>query len=199
MYSPISPFWTEIAGLEARGAAERGRNRIARMRPVSARTTIDAPRERVFELICDLSRRPAFTDHFLSEYRLGRVDPVGEGASARFRLRESGVWLDTVIEDAKPPQRLRERGHGGRSNRVPTFTVWELAEGPSAHSCEVTVTFWTEPATPIDRARELLAPSRAFRRDWRRALARLKHLVEADGPVPRVGVAGGELLPTFNR
>ena len=112
----------------------------------------------------------AFTDHFLTDFRLGRVDPVGPGASARFRLRDSGVWLDTVIEEVERPHLIREHGYGGRSNRVPAFTVWELAEGPASSGCEVSVTFWTEPANPIDRARELLAPSRAFRRDWQRAL-----------------------------
>jgi uncharacterized protein YndB with AHSA1/START domain len=187
-------------GLCGNDRADGPANRIAAcMRPVSARTTIDAPRERVFELLCDLSRRPAFTDHFLTEYRLGRVDPVGEGASARFRLRESGIWLDTVIEKAERPHLVREHGRGGRSNRVPTFTVWELAEGPSSRSCEVTVTFWTEPTKAIDRARELFGPWRTLRRGWQRALARLRRLLEDDAPVPRVAVAGGDRLPTFNR
>lgn len=169
------------------------------MRPISASTTIDAPRERVFALLCDLSARPAFTDHFLVEFRLGRVDAVGPGAAARFRLRESGVWLDTVIERVERPHLVREQGRGGRSNRVPTFTVWELAEGPAPGGCELTVTFWTEPATPLDRLRELFGPSRAFRRDWRRALGRLKDLAESGDPVPRVAVAGGDRVPAFSR
>ena len=56
------------------------------MGPISLTTTIDAPRERVFDLIVDLARRPAWTDHFLSDYRLERIPPVGEGAAARFRI-----------------------------------------------------------------------------------------------------------------
>ena len=170
------------------------------MRPVSATLTIDAPRERVYDLLSDLALRPAFTDHFLTDYRLGRVDAVGPGAAARFRLRESGAWLDTVIdESSERPHQLREHGHGGRSNRVPTFTVWELAEGPGPDGSEVTVTFWTEPQSPIDKARELLAPGRHFRRDWQRALTRLRDLAEGDEPVQRVGIAGGDRLPAFNR
>ncbi|MQA76620.1 MAG: hypothetical protein GEU88_20300, partial [Solirubrobacterales bacterium] len=121
------------------------------MRPISATIAIDAPRERVFELLDDLSLRPAFTDHFLGEFRLGRVDPVGPGASARFRLGDSGIWLGTVIERAERPHLVRERGRGGRENRVPAETVWELAAGPSPETCEVTLTFWTEPSKPIDR------------------------------------------------
>ena len=126
------------------------------------------------------------------------MDPVGPGASARFRIRDSGVWLDTVIEAVERPHLIREHGYGGRSNRVPAFTVWELAEGPASSGCEASVTFWTEPANPIDRARELLGPSRAFRRDWQRALARLKELVEGDRPVPRVAVAGADRIPSFS-
>lgn len=170
------------------------------MRPVSASITIDAPRERVYDLLGDLSLRPAFTDHFLIDYRLARVDPVGPGAAARFRLRESGVWLDTVIdEDSERPHLLREHGRGGRSNRVPTFTVWELAEGPTPGGCEVTVTFWTEPSHPLDKLREATGGSRFFRRDWQRALARLRELAETGRPVDRVEIAGADRLPSFSR
>ncbi len=169
------------------------------MRPVSASISIDAPRERVFDLLCDLSARPSFCDHFLDEYRLERLDPVGVGAAARFRLRQSGGWMNSVIEQAERPHLAREAGHGGRSNRVPAFTVWELSEGASPGSTELSVTFWTEPTMPIDRIRELTGSSRYFRRDLRRALERLRALVEGGGPVERVGVAGGDRLPAFAR
>jgi uncharacterized protein YndB with AHSA1/START domain len=165
------------------------------MRPVSATVTIDAPRERVFGLLCDLSLRPAYTDHFLAEYRLGRLDPVGVGASARFRLRESGTWLDTAIAEAESPHLIREQGYGGRSNRVPVFTVWELAEGPAPGTCEATVSFWTEPPTIFDRARELLGSSRAFARQWQRALERLKAIVETGASPEPVEVAGLDRIP----
>ena len=167
------------------------------MRPISATATVDAPRERVFDLLCDLSIRPAFTDHFLTEFRLGRLDPVGVGASARFRFRASGAWLDTAIESVTAPRLVRERGAGGRSNRVAVHTVWELAEGPAAGSCEVTVSFWTEPANLLDRLRELLGSSRALGRDWRRALDRLGEIAEGEDPASRVSVAGVDRVPVF--
>ena len=63
------------------------------MRPISVTTPIDVPRERVFDLLTDLSLRPSFTDHFMTEYRLARLEPVGVGASARFRVRR-GRALD---------------------------------------------------------------------------------------------------------
>ena len=164
------------------------------MGPVSTRITIDAPREVVFELLCDLSARPAFTDHFLTDYRLLRVDPVGPGAGARFRL-DSGSWMDTAIEEVDPPSLIREHGRGGRLNRVPAVTVWELAEGAAPGTSEVTVTFWTEPANPLDRLRELTGAAGFFRRNWKRALDRLKEVAEAERPLQRVAVAGADRLP----
>jgi uncharacterized protein YndB with AHSA1/START domain len=168
------------------------------MRPVSASTTIDAPRERVFDLLCDLGCRPAFTDHFLTDLRLGRVDPVGVGASARFRLGDSDVWFDTVIEEVERPHLLRERGSGGRSNRVPVFTVWELAEGPAPGGCEVTVTFWAEPTRILDRLHKPFRSTRVWRRGFKRGLGRLRQVAESDRPVPRVTIAGGDRVPAFN-
>ena len=170
------------------------------MRPVSAKVTIDAPRERVFDLLSDLSLRPAFTDHFLGEFRLERLDPVGPGASARFRLGDSGAWLDTVIDaESERPHLIREHGQGGPSNRVPSFTVWELAQGPGRQDSEVSVTFWTEPQSIADKARELIGGSRHLRRNWRRALTRLRDLAEGGVPADRVQIAGTDRLPAFSR
>jgi uncharacterized protein YndB with AHSA1/START domain len=167
------------------------------MRPLSATAVIDAPRERVFDLLCDLSLRPAFTDHFLHELRLARVDPVGPGAGARFRVGDDGPWMDTVIEVAERPHLVRESGRGGRLNRVPAHTVWELAEGPAPGTTELTVTFWTEPANPFDRVRELGRHSRRMRRGFKRAVARLKRLAEAGETPARVRIAGADRLPAL--
>lgn len=80
------------------------------MGPISLTTTIDAPRERVFDLIVDLGRRPAWTDHFLSDYRLERIPPVGQGAAARFRIDAPGgiTYMETVIAEAERPYRVVE-------------------------------------------------------------------------------------------
>lgn len=169
------------------------------MRPVSASITIDAPREQVFDVLEDLALRPSFMGALVADYRLERVGSRGVGASARFRLGESGRWMDTAIEAAERPHLIREQGRGGRLNRVPAFTVWELAEGPSPTGCEVTVTFWTEPSHPADRLRELVGSSRHLRSGWRRSLARLRELTEAGGPFERVEIAGGDRLPALVR
>ena len=51
------------------------------MGPVSATTAIDAPRERVYALLVDLAFRPAFTDHFIDEFRLERRQREREAAA----------------------------------------------------------------------------------------------------------------------
>ena len=169
------------------------------MRPVSAQVVIDAPRERVFDLLCDLSHRPAFTDHFLVEWRLERLEPVGVGAAARFRIEGSGAWLDTQIEVAERPHLIREQGRGGPVNRLPVLTVWELADGASPQSCEVTLTFWTEPSNLFDRLRNPLGRAGGLRRGWRRALRRLKELAESGEAPAAVSVAGLDRLPSAAR
>ena len=167
------------------------------MGPISASISIDAPRERVFEIICDLARRPAFTDHFQWEYRLESLDAVGPEAGARFRVGApfAATWMETVIADVESPHRIVERGHCGRSDRIPTFTSWELVAGPGAVST-VSVGFWTEPAHPLDRLREQLGSGRFYRRQWQRALERLRDLMESQAEVPRATTAGGKRDPT---
>ena len=164
------------------------------MGPISVTTPIDAPREHVYEFLCDLANRPAFTDHFASEFRLQRLESYGAGAAARFRITKPGLWMETVIEEVSPPHRILERGRGGRLDRIPINTGWELIE-PGSHGCEVTVTFHTEPSHPLDRLRERLGAEWFYRRRWSIALARLKELMESGRPVAPVVVAGGARLP----
>jgi uncharacterized protein YndB with AHSA1/START domain len=164
------------------------------MGPVSAEVEIDVSRERAFELIGDLSQRLSFTDHFVADLHLTRIDPVGVGAGARFRFLHwpRSFWSDTTIAELEPPHRIVERGQGGRANRIPTTTVWELLAG-SGGLTRVHVSFWTEPSNPVDRALEKLSGASARQeRAWREALRRLRDLLEAEaGPAPRVAVAGG--------
>jgi uncharacterized protein YndB with AHSA1/START domain len=164
------------------------------MGPISAEIEIDVPRQRAFELIGDLSVRPSFTDHFLSNFHLTRIEPSGVGAGARFRVEAPlrKVWMDTTITELEPPHKIVERGLGGRTNRVRTRTVWELTEGPGALT-KVRVAHWTEPRNPVDRTLEVLSAGSFWQeRGWREALRRLRDLLEADAPVAeRIGVAGG--------
>ncbi|HEX7279947.1 MAG TPA: SRPBCC domain-containing protein [Solirubrobacterales bacterium] len=168
------------------------------MGPVSAEIEIDVPREQLFATLADLAARPTFTDHFLTDFHLLRIDPVGVGAGARFRaqgpLRK--VWMDTTIVALEEPFRIVEEGRGGRGNRIRSHTVWELTEAPGGLTA-VRVSHWTEPAA-VDRALELLSMASLWQgRGWRQALRRLRGNIESDQPVAeRIAVAGGNRYAT---
>lgn len=168
------------------------------MGPISAETEIDVPRERVFETIGDLALRPEFTDHFLSDFHLTRIEPTGVGAGARFRVEAPlrSVWMDTTIVELDEPHRIVERGQGGRLNRIPNHTVWELTEGPGSLT-SVRFSHWTEPGH-VDRCLELLSAGSVWQeRGWRQALKRLRDGLESgvwDGN--RIAVAGGNRYAT---
>jgi len=168
------------------------------MGPIRAETEIDVPREQVFEALADLSRRPEFTDHFLSGFHLTRIEPTGVGAGARFRVEAPlrSIWMDTTIVELDPPFRLVERGQGGRVNRIPTNTVWELTAGPGSLT-SVKLSFWTEPGR-LDRGLELLSAGSVWQeRSWREALKRLRDGLESGSwEGNRIAVAGGNRYAT---
>jgi uncharacterized protein YndB with AHSA1/START domain len=169
------------------------------MGPISAETEIDAPRERIFAVLADLALRPSFTDHFLTGFRLTRLDSVGVGAGARFRVQAPlrSPWADTTIVEAEEPFRIVERGRCGRQNRIATSTVWELT-GTSGSLTAVRLTHWTEPTNPIDRAVEVASGASFWQaRGWREALRRLRDLIESDASAAeRIAVAGGNRYAT---
>jgi uncharacterized protein YndB with AHSA1/START domain len=168
------------------------------MGPISAEIEIDAPREQAFAKLADLAARPSFTDHFLSDFHLTRIDGEGVGAGARFRVNAPlrKVWMDTAIVALEEPFRIVEEGRGGRSNRIPNHTVWELTEAAGGLTA-VRVSHWTEPGT-IDRGLELLSAGSVFQgRGWREAMRRLRDELESDRPTSdRIAVAGGNPYAT---
>lgn len=161
------------------------------MGPVMAEMTIDAPRERLYATVADLAKRPAFCDHFLEEFRLQRIDSTGIGAAARFHVDapRGSFWMETVIAELEPPHMIVERGRGGRIDRMPVGTAWELVE-TAGSMCEVTVSFWTEPEHFADKLKDRIAPAGWHERQWRRALTRLRDLAEADAAIESLRVAG---------
>lgn len=160
------------------------------MGPISLTVSIDAPRERVFDFICDLAVRPTWIDHFAGEYRLERIDARGKGAAARFRIdAPAGIrYMETVIAEAARPYRIVEHGRGGRLDRVPIRLVWELHEGQTT---TVVLTFWTLPPSHLDRVREL-GRERWWRRRWSKGLRRMRELIESGAAPARLEVAGGD-------
>jgi uncharacterized protein YndB with AHSA1/START domain len=169
------------------------------MGPVHAELEIDASRGRAFAFISDLANRPAFTDHFVADFRLFRSESAGVGAGARFRFfaPPQAIWMDTTIVELEPPHRISERGSGGRWNRLRSATEWELLSGPGSLTT-VRVTYWTEAEHPVDRLKELLGGASIwYRRDWAAALRRLRELLESgDASVERVAVAGSGAYST---
>lgn len=168
------------------------------MGPISAEIEIDLPREQVFAALADLALRPSFTDHFLTDFHLTRIDAAGVGAGARFRIDAPlrKVWMDTTIVALEEPFRIVEAGEGGRNNRIPNHTVWELKEA-SGSLTAVRLSHWTEPPHG-DRALELLSAGSVWQqRGWREALRRLRDLLESDRPAAeRLAVAGGNRFAT---
>lgn len=169
------------------------------MGPISAEIEVDASREAAFELIADLGRRPNFTDHFLTDLHLTRIDARGEGAGARFRVKAPlrSPWEDTTIVALEAPFKIEERGAGGRSNRIPNRTVWEIEPGRAGMTL-LRVTHWTAPTNPVDKLVESLSWGAFYqRKGWREALRRLRDILEAEGPGgERIAIAGGNRYTT---
>lgn len=165
------------------------------MVPVHVHTTIAAPREEVFDFLCDLSYRPAWMDHCTSDLRL--VDPRsdGVGAAARYRLQAPRYkpWVETQIVEADRPRRILERTRGGRANLTHGEIVFELSrQGRGLTRVELTI--WSEPGTARERFLEKLGARRWVKRQAKIALERLRAVFEEtrDEPLARTGVAGWE-------
>jgi uncharacterized protein YndB with AHSA1/START domain len=164
------------------------------MREVTVHTSISAPREEVFDFVADLAGRPAYTDHYLEDYRLASPRPYGKGAAARFRLRAplAKEYAELTVVDFDRPRRIVEEVRVGRRGRNRSVAVYEfLREGPSLTRVELTT--YSEPATLIDRLKEVGAPT-WIRRQTKTALERLRMIFEEPPkePLKRATIAGYE-------
>ena len=166
------------------------------MRPVEQRIVISAPREEIFAFLTDMSNRVAWMDHFLADYRLNRVNPVGVGAGAAFKIDSPLFPLraEYQIVEAEFPRLIRERGRIGRLGRTTGYTEWELSE--SHGSTELSVAVWTEPGIRWDGIKEGLGARPWLRRKVSGSLKRLRAIFEeqSDKPLAHAGVAGYEPL-----
>ena len=157
-------------------------------------TTISAPREDVFDFVCDLALRPTYADHYLDDYRLARVDTVGVGAAARFRLDGwlSNEYAELTITKADRPRQIIEEIRVGRRGRSRAVAVYDF-ERESAHVTRVRLTTYGEPATKVDRFRQFGAPT-WMRRKTKKALDRLRMAFEEPDRVEtkRATIAGFE-------
>lgn len=164
------------------------------MREVKVSTIISAPREAVFDLVSDLALRPSYSDHYLDDYRLARVDSVGVGAAARFRLDApmSNEYAELTITKADRPRQIIEELRVGRRGRSRAVAVYDFAR-ESGNTTRVELTTYSEPATMVDRFRQFGAPS-WMRRKTKRALERLRMIFEEPdrAELRRATIAGFE-------
>ena len=158
--------------------------------PVTVSTVISAPRERVFEYLQDIANHPEFTDHYLVDWHLTRMNSVGWGAGARFRVKAPGnrfSWADVTFAEVERPYRIVEVGRTGKENRIRTRGVYELSPGAGA-TTRVRFTFETVPATRTDRLREAFGARAWTRRQTARAMRRLRAILEGNA-----GSGGGQV------
>jgi len=149
--------------------------------PVTAAVTIDRPREEVFDYLVDIANHAEFSDHYLKDWHLTRVDSVGHGAGARFRYDapfQRFNWADMTFIGVERPFRIVAVGRGGKFNRNKTFSTWTLS--PSGGGTKVEYTTEIESKLPTDRLMEALGLRRWFARGGRKALQRLQSILEED-------------------
>jgi uncharacterized protein YndB with AHSA1/START domain len=161
--------------------------------PVQTSILIGAPREQVFDFLADIANHVAFTDHYLRDWHLTRERSVGLGAGARFRVRAPGMrfpWGDVTFTEVRRPHLIVEEGRMGKGNRIRTRGIYELVDGPSA-TTRLTFTFQSRPVMPSDRIAEALGGRWWVARMQRRALVRLRDLMEAAHAGEHGGAAAG--------
>jgi uncharacterized protein YndB with AHSA1/START domain len=148
--------------------------------PVTATVNIDRPREEVFDYLADIANHAEFSDHYLKDWRLLRIDSVGRGAGARYRLDgpfQRFGWADMTFVEVERPFRIVAVGRGGKYNRIKTFASWTLDPAPGGGT-RVEFMAESEPGLITDRLVELAGTRRWFKRGSRKALRRLQEILE---------------------
>ena len=149
--------------------------------PVTVSVKIGRPREEVFAYLSDIANHAEFSDHYVEKFRLTRVDSVGRGAGARFKLRiplQRFDWCDLTFSVVEPPHRIVAVGRGGKFNRIRTTAIWTLDHAPGGGT-DLEYMIESEPALPTDRIVEALTRQRGwFKRKLRKSMNRLQAILE---------------------
>jgi uncharacterized protein YndB with AHSA1/START domain len=171
----------------------RGALRFAPVDPITVSTTISVPREQVFEYLADIANHAEFTDHYLVDWHLTRVNSYGTGAGARFRMKaplSRFSWAEFTLE-VQPPYKIVERGCGGKYNRIRMLGTYTLSPGAGGTTTKVDYTLETVPALPTDRLMEIVAGRAWMKRKVTKAMRRLRTILEdGRGRGRRASVAG---------
>jgi uncharacterized protein YndB with AHSA1/START domain len=150
------------------------------VQPFTVSTTIAKPREQVFEYLADIANHAEFTDHYLVDWHLTRIDTVGTGAGARFRIKapmNRFAWADVTFAELQPPFRIVERGRGGKYNRIRMLGTYTLSPGPG-NTTKVEYTLETEPSQLSDKLLDALGGRSWSRRQAAKAMRRLRSILE---------------------
>lgn len=163
--------------------------------PLRIHAFVSAPRERVFDVLADMAARPSWTDHYMRDLRLENPRSAGPGAAVRYRLDAPFYrqWVETEIVEADRPRRVVEATRSGRLGGTGGEVSYELTpQGRSLTRVDMTIS--SEPGTARERFQERLAFRPWLRRRSKRALERLRELLEEhpNEPPERVTVAGWE-------
>jgi uncharacterized protein YndB with AHSA1/START domain len=167
-------------------------NIFSAVRSFTSSITIDAPRERVFDYLADIANHVEFSDHYLKDFRLERLDSSGVGASASFKLAfGSSLWGDVVIAELERPHRIVLEGQIGRIGRVKTQAVYTLTPyGQDMTQLDYQVS--STPAKMTDRLRTALGGRTWLKLQSRKALRRLARVLEEGQPTTHAArVAAG--------
>ena len=153
------------------------------MDPVVDSVVIARLREEVFDYLADIANHSEFSDHYIEHFRLTRIDSVGRGAGARFRLDAPLArfsWADMTFVEVERPYRIVAVGRGGKFNRIATTTIWTLDPAPG-RGTRVEVMTETVPALPTDRFMEAVTGYRRWMgRNLRKSMRRLQGILEED-------------------
>ena len=135
--------------------------------------TVDAPRERVFDYLSDIANHAEFSDHYLHDFRLERLDSTGRGRGgelAASTFRSGGNGATRRSPSSTGPTRIVLEGRSGRIGRIPTRAEYRLIAGRPRHDAGRVRVRDASPATPFDRLKESLGMRGWLRRKARRAL-----------------------------
>lgn len=150
------------------------------MEPFTVSTTIARPREEVFEYLADIANHAEFTDHYLVDWHLTRIDTYGTGAGARFRIKaplNRFAWADVTFAELQPPFRIVERGRGGKYNRIRMVGTYTLSTGPG-NTTKVEYTLETVPSQLSDKLLDMFGGRSWSKRQAAKAMRRLRSILE---------------------